>query len=57
MLGRLQRRYNVIQGTNFDILLFEVMNFCRISHFGQESGRVLRLVLRFGLGHCSCRLL
>ena len=52
---RLQRRYNVMEGTDVDIFHSEVVHFRRISHFGQESGRVLRL--GFGLGHCPCHLL
>ena len=55
MHGRLHRRYNVIQCTDFDLFHSEVMHFCRISHFGPECGHVL--MLRLGLGHCSYRLL
>ena len=54
---RLQRRYNVMEGIDVDIFHSEVVHFSRISHFGQESGRVLGLRIRLGLGHCSFYLL
>ena len=59
MHGRLHRRYNVIQCTDFDLFHSEVMHFCRISHFGWQIGRVWRWMLRLGLGlgNCSCHLL
>ena len=41
-----------MEGTDVDIFHSEVVHFRRISHFGQESGRVLRLRIRLGLGHC-----
>ena len=46
-----------MEGTDVDIFHSEVVHFSRILHLGQESGRVLRLGIRLGLGHCLCFLL
>ena len=37
-----------MEGIDVDIFHSEVVHFSRISHFGQESGRVLRLGLLLG---------
>ena len=56
MHGSLQRRYNVIQCTDFVIFHWEVIDLCGTSHFDRKNGRVWRLVLRLGLEHCSCHV-
>ena len=40
MHGSLQRRYNVIQCTDFVIFHWEVIDLCGILHFDPESSRV-----------------
>ena len=50
----LQIGNNVIQCIDFVMCPSEVIEFCRMSNFGQKSGRVLGLGLELVLGLCLC---